>query len=265
MNVGLVPRITLALALVLGVGLVVTTVLSVYRFESTLSSFLASRYEFQLNDIRQSVETQMDLGLQLTDLTNVLNEEMETHMQADEQVLSIEIFDENGTVLFSTDPSFIGDLVPEEWVLAARTVREREVWTDLQRDARVVGVSLQSNLGSQVGALGLRYSREAFDESVAAQAARLFVLSAIVVLAVIPLGILGAIMLLRRPLRELSDLSEAMDDVANRRRSGENSALGRVRGAHPQFGAFATAAFTAFDTMDETIGEIFLLDEDELP
>ena len=260
MAFGLATRITFALVAILAAGVVLMTVLSAHMFERTLSDFLNSRFEFELNDVRQRIETQIDLGIELGDLQSV-PEELEEYLHADEQILTIEVFDETGTVLFSTDPSFVGDLVTEEWVTAWRTSRGRDVWSNLERDARVVGVPLRDNLGREVGSLALRYSRGFFDDSVAAQSTRLWLIGAVVVLGMAPLTVLGAMVLLRGLRGELRDLSESMDDVAKRRRDGP--ALGRTRPDHPELAAFAAVALTAHDDIDAAIGEIRRLDEEE--
>ena len=260
MTFGLATRITLALVVILASGVVMTTVLSAHMFERTLSDFLTSRFEFELNDVRQRIETQMDLGINLADLESV-PEELNEYLHADQQILSIEVFDETGIVLFSTDPSFVGDLVTEEWVSAWRASRGQEVWSDLERDARVVGVPLRDNLGRDVGSLALRYSREFFDDSVTAQTTRLLVIGAIVVLAMTPLSILGAMVLLRGLRGELRDLRESLDDVSSRRADGP--ALSRTQADHPELAAFASTALTAHGDIDVAIGEIRRLDEEE--
>ena len=260
MTFGLATRITLALVVILAAGVAMTTVLSAHMFERTLSDFLTSRFEFELNDVRQRIETQMDLGIALAELESV-HEELEEYLRADEQILSIEVFDETGIVLFSTDPSFVGDLVTEEWVTAWRASRGHDVWSDLERDARVVGVPLRDNLGRDVGSLALRYSRDFFDDNVTAQTARLLFIGALVVLAMTPLSILGAMILLRGLRGELRDLRESMDDVANRRRDG--ATLQRTRTDHPELASFAATALDAHDDIDAAIGEIRRLDEEE--
>ena len=260
MTFGLATRITLALVVILAAGVAMTTVLSAHMFERTLSDFLTSRFEFELNDIRQRIETQMDLGIALAELESV-PQELEEYLHADEQILSIEVFDDTGIVLFSTDPSFAGDLVTEEWINAWRASRGQEVWSDLERDARVVGVPLRDNLGRDVGSLALRYSRDYFDDSVTTQTARLLLVGAVVVLGMTPLSILGAMVLLRGLRGELRDLRESMDDVAERRRDG--SALRRTRPDHPELAAFAATALSAHDDIDAAIGEIRRLDEEE--
>ena len=260
MAFGLATRITLALVVILAAGVAMTTVLSAHMFERTLSDFLTSRFEFELGDIRQRIETQMDLGIALADLQSI-PEELEEYLHADEQILSIEVFDETGIVLFSTDPSFVGDLVTEEWVTAWRASRGQEVWSDLERDARVVGVPLRDNLGRDVGSLALRYSSDFFDDNVTAQTARLLLIGALVVLAMTPLSIVGAMVLLRELRGELRDLRESMDDVTSRRPDGP--ALRRTRTDHPELASFATTALTAHDDIDAAIAEIRRLDEEE--
>ena len=237
-----------------------TTVLSAHMFERTLSDFLTSRFEFEINDVRQRIETQMDLGIALGDLQGVA-EMLEEYQQADEQILSIEVFDERGAVLFSTDPSFVGDLVSEEWVAAWRASRGRQVWSNLERDARVVGLPLRDNLGRDVGSLALRYSRDFFDNNVNAQTARLLVIGLVVVLGVTPLCILGAMVLLRGLRRELGDLRETMDDLSSRRRDEES--LARAGADHPSLAAFAATALAAHDDIDAAIAEVRRLDEEE--
>ena len=260
MHFGLATRLALALAVILAAGVVMTTALSVHVFERTLGEVITSRFEFVLNDLRQRIETQMDLGLALPVLQGV-PEEMEEYFQADEQLLSIEVFDDTGIVLFSTDPSFVGDLVSEEWILAWRAARGEEVWSDLQRDARVVGVPIHDNLGRNAGSIALRYSRDFFDDHVTTQASRLLIIGLAVVLAMTPFSILGAMLLLRRLRDDLRKLRESVDDVTDRRWDGR--ALGGMESRHPEFATFAAAALAAHYTIDEAMGEIRRLDEVE--
>ena len=260
MAFGLASQLTLALAAILAAGVAITATLSQHMFERTLADFLASRFEFELNDIRQRVQTQMDLGIGLAELQSV-SDELEKYRRADEKILSIEIFDETGIVLFSTDPSFVGDLVTEEWVTSWRASRAGEVWSDLQRDARVVGVPLRDNLGRDVGSLALRYSRDFFDDTVAEQTARLAIVGAVVVLGMVPLSIIGAMIVLRRLRGELRGISDSLDEITNQQADGP--ALGKTRTDHPELAAFAATALAAHDDIDAAIKEIRRLDEEE--
>ena len=84
MTFGLAIRITLALVVILAAGVAVTIVLSAHMFERTLSDFPTSRFEFELNDVRQRIEIRMDLGIALAELQSV-SEELQEYLHADEQ------------------------------------------------------------------------------------------------------------------------------------------------------------------------------------
>ena len=257
MNLGFTTRIALVLAVILGIGVAVTGLLSVHKFERTLADLLTSRFRFVANDISHRVESQMDLGIALPLLQDV-TEDMDTFQRSDKQILSIEVYDEGGTVLFSTDPSFVGDLVSEGWIVAGR---DGKGWSILERDAGVVGVPLSNNLNQKVGSLVLRYSRSFLDDSVTFQSNRLLLVCVLVVLGMSLFGIFGTMLLLRRPNNELKNLREAIDEVALRQTDG--NALGRARSGHPEFFAFATTVLEAHDAIDKASDEIRQLDEED--
>lgn len=260
MNFGFATRIAFVLATILSASIVLTSVLSMHKYERTFANFLASRFEFVANDIRQRIETQMDLGLQLANLQNV-NAEMETYQSGDSQILSIEVFDANGTVLFSTDTSFIGDLVTDEWIDAARSAKPDEIWS--QQDARtgVVGAALYNNLDQNIGSLALRYSLKILNESVLAQASRIFAVGGGVVVAMILVGFFGAMLLLKTPRKYLRGIRGALEDLARRRADGKN--LRAARTAHKEFDAFAATVIAADQAIAQGGKEIRRIDEEE--
>lgn len=260
MTSGLATRIAMVLAVILVASIATTTLLSVHKYERTLADFLNSRLTFVVSDARARIQTQMDLGLPLTDLQGV-SEALQEYLEVDSQILSIEVFDEFGAVLFSTDPSLIGDLVAENWVNAWRSSLGRNSWFELEQDAGVVGVPLRNNLSQEVGSLALRYSREFLDRSVADQASRLSFISVAVVLGIAPLCVLGAILLLRRPTRALTSLGVALGDLSSRR--GDATTIQAVRAESSGFDGFVAAALEAHDKMDGASREIRRLDEEE--
>ena len=102
---GFASRIAIVLAVILGAGVALTGVLSIHKFERTFADLLTSRFQFVVNDVRQRIETQMDLGLALVNLEDI-TEEMEAYLRNDEQVLSIEVFDENWNCVIQHRPEF---------------------------------------------------------------------------------------------------------------------------------------------------------------
>ena len=259
--VGFASRIAIVLAVILGAGAAMTGVLSIHKFERTFADLLTSRFQFVVNDVRQRIETQMDLGLALVNLENV-TEELEAYLRNDEQILSIEVFEETGTVLFSTDPSFVGDLVSEDWVIAWRTNRGKTLWSALENDAGVVGVPLRNNLNQDVGSLALRYSREFLDHSVSEQIERLLLVGVAIGIIMVLLSFFGCAALLRSASQDLKIMGSAMEDISKRNK--DSTALQKTLARHPEFVAFSDSVISAQDTLDSATKEIRQLDEEAI-
>ena len=248
------------LVAILMAGIAMTIGLSLDKFRRTHTDLLTSRFQFVVNDIRSKIETQMDLGLALSTLQDV-SEELETYRSDDELILSIEVFDENGSVLFSTDPSFIGDLVSEDWVIAWRTNQNASSWSRLERDAGVVGVPIQNNLNQNVGSLALRYSRDFLDLSVSNQTERLVTIGLIIAVIMAVMSLVGCVVLLRGTISDLKSMTQAIKDIMNNRKDSEQ--LKATIKNHPEFETFSESALGAQTALDEASADIIELDEAE--
>ncbi len=258
MRFGFAPRISIVVASILCVGVTLTGILSIHKYERTSADLITSRFQFIVTDIRQNIELQMDLGLSLINLQG-LSEELESYL-ADRQILSIEVFDDTGTVLFSTDPSFEGDLVSEEWISLWRSSLDKDSWFVLERDAGVVGVSLKNNFGQNVGSLALRYSRNFLDNSIAGQVERLSLLGAGVAAVMTIMSLLGCILLLRPICQVLHNMTLALRSIAERKSVDDHCTA--IQQSYPEFTAFADKALAVQDAVEESTIEIRKLDRD---
>ncbi len=259
MRFGLAIRVAVAMAVILVVGVVTTGVLSIQKFETTLADLLNSRFQFVVGDIRDRIEVRMDLGLALNDLEGV-SEELEEYLREDRDILSMEVFDESGTVLFSSDISLVGDLVSEQTVETWRENRGKDWWSRLQIDAGLVGVPIRNNLSQDVGSLVLRFSREFLDSSIANQTQRLLYFGGIVVLAMIVLSVIGVALLLRRSTRDLYYMGMAIDDIAENHREIDQARLDQIE--HDAFPGFSKAVLRAHEDLGSATEEIRKLDEE---
>ena len=259
MKLGFAYRIALVLALTLVAGTTLTSVLSLHKFERILADLLTSRFEFVVNDLRNRIETQMDLGLPLANLVDI-NDQLDELLGDDGQVLSVEVFDETGSVLFSTDPSFIGDLVSEDWIFSWQVSRGKGTWSLLETDAGVVGVGLQNNLNQNVGAIVLRYSRQFLDESVNQQFERLLVIGVVIAVAMMLFSVFGCTALLRSFFQDWKNMGEALADIRLGKRDTQSLIEANTR--HPEFEKFSNSAFEAMDSLDSATSELRRLDED---
>lgn len=258
MRFGFATRIALAMAAVLGVGVLMTSLLSLHKFERTLSEFLTSRFEFVMNDISQSIETQLDLGLSLGDLQTV-SQFLEAQIRSDADILSMEVFDDTGTVIFSGDPSLVGDLVSESMVLSWRANRGKEAWFGLDADAVVVGVPLRNNLSQDVGALVLRYSRAYLDATVGFQTSRLLYTVIAILIAMTVLSFMGSALMLHRSSKDLRNMTVALDDlVADPYAGGKR--WDDIE--NPGFSKFTSSVMAAHQEIDAATKEVHELDDE---
>ena len=199
MRFNLPARVAVNMFLILALAVSLTGLMNHYKYRKFLSDLLRDRHALVLQDIGHSIEASLALGLALDSLPGV-NSALQANISRHPRVLSIEMFDERGTVLYSADESLRGDLVSEEWA-SAWSGGEEPVWARVERDAHVVGLRVHNSLGQAVGSLALRYSRAEFDDDVRTMGLRIAALCVGVLVVFASLGA-GLSVFLTRGLRQ---------------------------------------------------------------
>jgi hypothetical protein len=148
--------------LIVGLALALIGMLDFFRFEQTLRSTTEARLGFVAKDLRTNIQTGLDLGLDLSSMSNVQNI-IDREAATDPRILGIDVFDDHARVLFSTQESAVESQIPNAW-RAAIGSDDDSVWQASDREQMVVGTRLTSNFGSDVGGVALRYSRASFEE-----------------------------------------------------------------------------------------------------
>ena len=202
----------------------------------------------------------MDLGLALADISN-LRDIMQSYIEDDSQIYTIEVFVQDGTVIHSTDSGFVGDLVSEDWVTAWSEATEGSTWTLFQRDSGVVGMTIKDNFDRDVGSIALRYSRDLLDDSVRRIGSHLLVFggSAVVVIAIVAL--FGVAVALRGPLSELRRMNLAIRDIDSRAKSGGLTSHSESYPA--EIAGFAETVVAAHEALSESTERIREIDEEQ--
>lgn len=192
------PRVAASICFILASAVSLTGLLNHYEYRKYLGDVLRARHALVLQDIGHNMEAKLAIG-QALDAVQGVDADMQASIAQDPQILSIEMFDDEGKVLYATDASLRGDLVSEDWA-AAWNAGDR-VWSRLEADAHVVGLRVENSLGQVVGSLALRFSRAEFDDNVRAMALRIAVLCAAIVVAFVLVGA-GLSVFVTRPLRQ---------------------------------------------------------------
>lgn len=256
---GFAFRIASLLISILIAGIVSTGALSLHKFEQTLSDLLKTRFEFILNQIREDVEVQMDLGLALDNLD--VGDVITLYQRDDKEILSIEFFDSAGEVLYSSDPSSIGDLISENWFNMWRFHADSSFWTTEDSDASVLGVPVRNNFGQNVGAVALRYSRDYLNQSVASQAVRIFAVDTVALIITIVVVFLCAVRMMSNSCRELRDMEEVLEETISE--SVNDSTQLQIASRYPGFRDFIEAVLSTYKDMDKTMSKARDLDRDK--
>lgn len=257
---GFAFRTALVLVPILVVGITITSALSLHKFSQTFSTLINSRFEFITDEIRNLVQTQLDFGLFLENLE--IAQALEEYQISDDQILSIEVFDSRGVVLHSSDSSSISDLVPDNWINRWRMNAANSSWTLQERNAGIVGVPIKNNLGQDIGAVVLRYSRNLLDQNVWNQARHLITANSIATLITILVAFFSAMLILSRLCKEYRSMGKIMDAV----RTNKNMDNAKIRqDKHiqtPVFHQFISRVLSTNREMDSAIMKARSLDED---
>jgi len=249
-------RIVATMAAICVFAVALTATLNFYKYDSTLSDMLRSRFTFLLRDMRNTLETGMNLGLPLRGLDNV-PELIGGNAARNPDILSIEVFDPSGTVLFSTDTSFVGDLVAATW-LDCWHKSTQPIWSTRERDADTLGITLQNSLGQTAGAIALRYDRKLENDLLYRMGLQLAGVSLVVVAAATAMVGLGSWLILRPMRRQLLMMQAGTEQLLTTAPAGVPVGAGR----EPAFSRFAAAASEASKALDEATAEIHRLDRD---
>ena len=134
--------------------------INMYKFEKAIDQVVNDRFYFLMEGVRSSLETEMSLsGVLLARLTTGTQQLLAAKGQ-DDAILSIEVFDHNGQTVLSTEPSFVGDIIPTSWEEAWKT-HKHSGWSVAEaRGAKVLGLGITDTLGNPAGSIVLRYSPE---------------------------------------------------------------------------------------------------------
>jgi hypothetical protein len=188
--------------------------LNYFKYKSTIGGIVKSRVLVVGRSIENSVQASLQLGMQFNELAT-LPAQMEREMSSDKLILGMDVFDDTGQVIYSTDTGRVGSRVSRAWIDAAAHSKTTE-WAGEAPDEYVAGISLKNNFDLTVGFLALRYSRDYVDRAAHA-AARQITFAALGAFAGIALiAPLALIVVIRRFERDLQVLESAASHLEDR-------------------------------------------------
>lgn len=180
--------ITAPILLISALAIGLTVFLNVGKLDRTLGELEQSRRQFTLNNLRENLETGLDLGLPVRGLGNA-QAAIERETRQDPGIVAIRVLDDRGAVAF----------------YAGRAVETGEA------DAFQIRTALSNNLGAQVGAIELRYSRRDHDSFIAAVAGQLRNAALVAALVASVVAVFGIGLWVRRIRRTIRTIEHTLD------------------------------------------------------
>lgn len=156
--------ISMILVLLIVMGLIF--MMSYFKFQTTLATLIQNRLSVISITMSEAIESAIDLGLGLGEMRTA-DEVIARAKRNDPGIVSIQIFDNNGQILFSTQKEMAGTNVPL-YVLQAQEESDGRAWRLDKGNSFVNGVSLLNSFDQVVGGVVLEYPKDAYNTKVAA-------------------------------------------------------------------------------------------------
>lgn len=197
--------------IVCGFAVGMAGLLNYFKYRSTATSIVKERLLVTGRSIENSIQSSLSLGLQFADIVT-LPGTLQRERATDDLILSIDIFDPDGRMLYSTDSLRISRPVPAHWIEAARkaAASSEEGWFTEHDDESAAGMSIENNFGLTVGHVVLRYSNERVQDSVHAVGRQLALASALMFLLSAGLSSLALLRVMNRLDRDVSAAEQAL-------------------------------------------------------
>ncbi len=127
------------------------------HFQQQQEGLRDGRFRFSLTQVKASLESGLRLGFATADLPGA--QQLIDQMRARQtDIVSIDVFDERGEILFSTDPAGLGSSVPLEWRQPCINPLG-DLWQGQTQDSDMQCVALINSFEQASGGVLLRYRR----------------------------------------------------------------------------------------------------------
>lgn len=238
--------ISMILVLLIVMGLIF--MMSYFKFQTTLSTLIQNRLTVASITMGESIESAIDLGLGLGEMSSA-EEIISRAKRNDPGITSIQIFDDNGQILYSNQKEMAGTNVPS-YVLQALEESDGRAWWLDRGDYFVNGVSLLNSFDQLIGGIVLRYPKDAYNAKVAAFASSLTRKSIVIFAGFALLAFIG----IKSGFRGLGRYAESIESSYERiQEHGDNVCTIDLSGLPA---AAAAEAMIRMDDLDEKLCKI---------
>lgn len=182
--------------------------LNYFKYRATAERLVKERMLVIGDSINNSIQQLAALGLQFNELSS-LSDTMTRERAADELVTSIDVFDPEGTALYSTDRLRVGKPVPALWLAAARKAGDKNWQVEDERDS-ATGIPTKNNFGLTLGYVAVRFSQDAVRHAHQKVATELAIYGSAIFGISAALASLALVAVMNRLARDVSDVEKVL-------------------------------------------------------
>ena len=238
--------VSMILVLLIVMGLIF--MMSYFKFQTTLATLIQNRLTVISITMGESIESAIDLGLGLGEIRTA--EEVIARAKRDDPgIVSIQIFDDKGQILYSTQKEMAGTNVPS-YVLQAPEQSDGRAWRLDRGNYFINGVSVLNSFDQMIGGIVLTYSKDAYNTKVAALANSLTRKSILIFVGFAILSFIG----IRLGFRGLSRYADSIESSYERiQEDGDAVCTIELSGLPP---ALSAEPMIRMDDLDEKLCKI---------
>ncbi len=149
-------RMIAVAVVVCGFAVGMAGLLNYFKYRSSANRLVTERLVVTANSVEDSIQASLALGLQFADI-GTLPGTLERERATDELIQGIDIFQNDGKLLYSTDRLRATRPVPAAWLAAAHKAGKQNWFAEDDTEA-AAGIAVQNNFGQTIGYLAIRYS-----------------------------------------------------------------------------------------------------------
>ena len=189
-------RMIAVAVVVCGFAVGMAGLLNFFKYRTTANRIVAERLIVTGKSVENNIQSSLALGLNFSDI-GTLPATLDRERSTDHLILGIDIFDQSGKTLYSTDRLRESRNVPAAWHTAA--TKDQNDWVVDDDGESAAGIDIKNNFGLTIGYLAVRYSGDLVREA-AWTVGREIAFSALVVFVLSSLASATAVLAVTRRL-----------------------------------------------------------------
>jgi MFS family permease len=194
--------------------------LSLFKFQTILTNLIANRLSATSPAIYESIESALDLGLGLGEIQNTQSVISGVQLK-NPGILSIDIFNNKGNVLYSTEQQRVKQAVAPHILDILRTSEGHTVQSESNANF-LSSFKLLNNYNQRVGGGLISYSKDDYISQVIHFKNTLLLKAALIFIAFSILASIGILVAFRGLSRYLKSIEASHDNIRNSEAAGEN-------------------------------------------